>query len=111
MAQFNWLDHGLVRGNDPGRARAPAWGLYLLLVTVGDADGLSYYATRTRARMLTLSEDGLVEARRQLIDAGVIAYAAPLYQVLSLDRGRPTHTLAATPQSTLTPSPSREVGA
>jgi hypothetical protein len=104
-AQFSWLDHRLVRGNYLGRASAPAWGLYLVLVTVGDADGLSYYATRTLARLLTLSEDGLVEARRQLIEAGVIAYAAPLYQVLSLDRGRPTYTLAATP------SPGREVGA
>jgi hypothetical protein len=120
-AQFSWLDHRLVRGNYLGRASAPAWGLYLVLVTVGDADGLSYYATRTLARLLTLSEDGLVEARRQLIEAGVIAYAAPLYQVLSLDQGRPTHTLALAPQSsatsptspplTATPSPSREVGA
>ena len=41
-AQFSWLDHRLVRGNYLGRASAPAWGLYLVLVTVGDADGLSY---------------------------------------------------------------------
>ena len=108
-AQFSWLDHRLVRGNYLGRASAPAWGLYLVLVTVGDADGLSYYATRTLARMLTLSEDGLVEARRQLIQAGVIAYAEPLYQVLSLDRGRSTPT--ATPASTSTRPPCREVGA
>lgn len=112
-AQFSWLDHRLVRGNYLGRASAPAWGLYLVLVTVGDADGLSYYATRTLARLLTLSEDGLVEARRQLIEAGVIAYAAPLYQVLSLDRGRPTHTPTSTSSLAVsaTPSPSREVGA
>ena len=50
-AQFSWLDHRLVRGNYLGRASAPAWGLYLVLVTVGDADGLSYYATRTLARL------------------------------------------------------------
>lgn len=110
-AQFSWLDHRLVRGNYLGRASAPAWGLYLVLVTVGDADGLSYYATRTLARLLTLSEDGLVEARRQLIEAGVIAYAAPLYQVLSLDRGTPTATSPTPPPPTATPSPRREVGA
>jgi hypothetical protein len=109
-AQFSWLDHRLVRGNYLGRASAPAWGLYLVLVTVGDADGLSYYATRTLARMLTLSEDGLIEARRQLIQAGVIAYAEPLYQVLALDRAglTPSSTPPATATSPASPSPRRE---
>lgn len=75
----------MVRGNFLMRASAPAWGLYLVLVTVGDEQGLSYYAERTLARLLSLSEEGVAEARRQLLKAGVIAYAAPLYQVLGLD--------------------------
>lgn len=82
---FSWVDHRLVRGNFLMRASAPAWGLYLVLVTVGDEQGLSYYAERTLARLLSLSEEGVAEARRQLLKAGVIAYAAPLYQVLGLD--------------------------
>lgn len=82
---FSWVDHRLVRGNFLMRASAPAWGLYLVLVTVGDEQGLSYYAERTLARLLSLSEEGVAEARRQLLQAGVIAYAAPLYQVLGLD--------------------------
>ncbi len=83
--QFSWVDHRLVRGNYLMRASAPAWALYLVLVTVGDEHGLSYYAERTLARVLSLNEDSVAEARRQLIAAGVLAYAEPLYQVLGLD--------------------------
>ena len=83
--QFSWVDHQLVRGNHLMKATAPAWALYLVLVTVGDEHGLSYYADRTLARLLSLSDEGLAEARRQLLHAGVIAYEAPLYQVLGLE--------------------------
>jgi hypothetical protein len=83
--QFSWVDHRLVRGNYLMKASAPAWALYLVLVTVGDEQGLSYYADRTLARLLSLHEDSIGEARRQLLAAGVIAYEAPLYQVLGLE--------------------------
>lgn len=83
--QFSWVDHRLVRGNYLMKATAPAWALYLVLVTVGDEHGLSYYADRTLARLLSLHEESIAEARRQLIQAGVIAYEAPLYQVLGLE--------------------------
>lgn len=82
---FSWVDHRLVRQNHLMKASAPAWGLYLVLVTVGDEQGLSYYADRTLARLLSLSDAGLAEARRQLLEAGVIAHAAPFYQVLGLE--------------------------
>lgn len=83
--QFSWVDHRLVRRNYLMKASAPAWALYLVLVTVADEQGLSYYADRTLARLLSLHEESISEARRQLIDAGVIAYEAPLYQVLGLE--------------------------
>lgn len=83
--QFSWVDHRLVRGNHLPKATASAWGLYLVLVTVGDEAGLSYYSDRTLGRLLSLSEDGLAEARRQLVAAQAIAYEAPLYQVLGLE--------------------------
>lgn len=83
--QFSWVDHRLVRGNYLMKASAPAWALYLVLITVGDEQGLSYYADRTLARLLSLHEDSIAEARRQLLQAGVIAYEAPLYQVLGLE--------------------------
>lgn len=99
--QFSWVDHRLVRGNYLLRASAPAWALYLVLVTVGDEHGLSYYAPRTLARLLSLSEDGVAEARRQLVAAGVLAYAEPLYQVLGL-ASAPTLTPTPTAAPTLT---------
>jgi len=67
------------------KATAPAWALYLVLVTVGDEHGLSYYSDRTLARLLSLSGPSIAEARHQLVAAGVIAYEPPLYQVLGLE--------------------------
>ena len=43
-AQFSWLDHRLVRERRLERCPVEAWALYLFLVTVGDAQGLSYYS-------------------------------------------------------------------
>lgn len=54
-------------------------------MTVGDEHGLSYYADGTLGRLLSLSADEVVAARRQLLAAALIAHAAPLYQVLALE--------------------------
>ncbi len=62
-----------------------AAALYLFSVTVADARGLSYYADRTISRRPDMDAHGLVQARRQLMRIGLIAYKKPLYQVLSLD--------------------------
>ena len=42
-AQFSWLDHRLMRERRLESRPVEAWALYLFLVTVGDAQGLSYY--------------------------------------------------------------------
>lgn len=86
-SQFSWVDHRLVRGRYLQRASAKAWALYLVLVTVADADGLSYYSDAKLADMLMLSLDDLLLVRAQLVAAGVIAYEAPFYQVLALEGG------------------------
>ena len=39
--QFSWIDHRLVRERFIDRCDAPAAALYLFLVTVGDAQGVS----------------------------------------------------------------------
>jgi hypothetical protein len=57
----------------------------LLLVTVADAQGLSYYSDPKVARLLSLSAAEVRHARAQLLQAGLIAYEPPLYQVLSLE--------------------------
>jgi len=83
-AQFSFVDHRLVRAGYLRRAEAKAWALYLVLVTVGDEHGLSYYSDPSLARLLALSPEEIVAARRQLLAAEMIAYEEPLYQVLAL---------------------------
>jgi hypothetical protein len=84
-AQFSWVDQRLVRDRHICRCGPEALALYLLLVTVADAEGLSYYADRTLAGLLSLQEPRVRAARGELVDAGLIAYRKPLYQVLSLE--------------------------
>ena len=84
-AQFSWVDQRLVRERHIERCDAHALALYLFLVTVADAQGLSYYADATLARSLSMDGARLHQARADLIGAGLIAYERPLYQVLALD--------------------------
>ena len=78
------MDHRLVRRNYLLRAGPAAWTLYLFLITVADAQGLSYYSDPALCRHLNLDTVALSAARQQLVQADVIAFKRPLYQVLSL---------------------------
>ena len=84
-AQFSWIDQRLVREGYLERCDAQALALYLLLVTVADAQGLSYYGDATVCRLLSMTSAQLERVRAALIGAGLIAYERPLYQVLALD--------------------------
>ena len=84
--QFSWVDQRLVRDHHIERCDSAALALYLFLVTVADAQGLSYYADASIERLVSLRPEALVGARETLIRAGLLAYEAPLYQVLALDR-------------------------
>jgi len=66
------------------RCDARAAALYLFLITVADAQGLSYYGASTLAARLQLRDDEFAAARQQLIALELIAYRAPLFQVLAL---------------------------
>lgn len=81
---FSWVDHRLVRLEYIRRCDTRGLALYLLLVTVADAQGLSYYSDEKAAGLLSLSGSDLREARRQLVQADLMAYERPVYQVLSL---------------------------
>jgi len=87
--QFNWIDHRLIRDKHICGCSAQALALYLFLVTVADAEGLSYYSDGSISRMLTLDAPALQRARQELLAAQLIAYQKPLYQVLSLDDPAP----------------------
>lgn len=83
--QFSWIDHRLVRDRHIAGRSSEALALYLLLVTVADGQGLSYYSDAAIGRLLPLDAAGLAHARQELIRARLIAYSKPLYQVLSLE--------------------------
>jgi hypothetical protein len=88
-AQFSWVDQRLVRQRCLYDCEHAAWALYLVLVTVADAQGLSYYSDQSLQRILRLEPLGLVSARAQLCRAGLIVYQRPLYQVLALEEPVP----------------------
>jgi hypothetical protein len=84
-SHFSWIDHRLVRDRHIENCSHPAAALYLFLVTVGDARGLSYYGDTSITKRLSMDQSALNEARANLIRAGLIAWKKPLYQVLALD--------------------------
>ena len=86
-AQFNWLDHRLVREHYIDKCSHQAAALYLFLVTVADVQGLSYYSEASLTERLSMDSHVLNQARRNLIRVGLIAYKKPIYQVLPLDCG------------------------
>lgn len=94
-AQFSWLDQRLVRDRHLDRLDVVAAALYLFLVTVADVQGLSWYGDASTARRLSIDCERLRRARGDLVRAGLLAYARPLYQVLALgDPPTPRHDAA-----------------
>ena len=83
--QFSWLDHRLVHDRHIEQCSHPAAALYLFLVTVSDARGLSYYGDDSIMNQLSMDGITLGKARDNLIQIGLIAWQKPLYQVLSLE--------------------------
>jgi hypothetical protein len=83
--RFSWVDQRLVRDRHLERLDVYAAALYLFLVTVADAQGLSWYGDPSVARRLSIDAVRLRRARADLVQAGLLAYATPLYQVLALD--------------------------
>jgi hypothetical protein len=82
--QFSWVDHRLVRKGLCRRCQPEELALYLFLVTVGDSEGLSYYADGSISRLINLSVERVSKAREGLIRADLVAYRTPVYQVLEL---------------------------
>lgn len=86
--QFSWLDHRLVRDGYCRRCAPEELALYLVLVTVGDAEGLSYYGDASLAKLIGVPVTRLPSLRAALVRADLVAYVRPVYQVLELPEGR-----------------------
>ena len=91
-SQFSWVDQRLVREHYIDHLSPEACALYLFLITVSDAQGLSYYADGSLGQRLSLSRVALSQARQTLITQGLVAYQHPLYQVLALGEANPADT-------------------
>ena len=82
--QFSWIDHRLVREHYFERCSCDALALYLFLLTVADARGLSYYSQPRLMKSLKMGTLRFMQARHELMEIRLIAYQHPLYQVLAL---------------------------
>lgn len=82
---FSWVDHRLVRQGYIEACTHEQSALYLFLVCVADAQGLSYYSDKAIMKKLDMDIQGLGKARSGLIKNNLIAWQEPIYQVLSLE--------------------------
>lgn len=80
---WSWVDRRFMR-QFASRLTGDAVLLYFILVAVSDKNGLSYYSDNSLALMIRASLQALSSARRELLHHDLIAYQAPLVQVLSL---------------------------
>jgi hypothetical protein len=86
---FSWIDRRFVRDGLIDHLSREEILLYLFLVCVADANGLSYYGDRRVAATLHIPEPELDAVRARLVERGLLAYEAPLYQVLELPGSTP----------------------
>lgn len=103
--QFSWVDQALVQSHLIDQCDCRCSALYLFLITVADAQGLSYYGNATLCARLHLSAEELTQARVRLIELDLIAYQAPLYQVLAIAGTQPRVFSARPVQSVRTNGP------
>ena len=84
---FSWVDHRLVRHEYLARADHGAWALYLFLVTVADAQGLSYYSDRAIGERLKMDAVQLAAARQQLVQADLLIELLPFKKTIKGEKG------------------------
>lgn len=80
---WSWIDRRFLRDHAP-RLTHDAILLYFFLAAVSDKHGLSFYRDTTIAVRLRMDEQAVACAREQLVSEDLVAYRAPLTQVLSL---------------------------
>lgn len=85
-----FLNDGFIKRLGPGELL-----LYLFLILVSDSYGLSYYGNAAVCRFLNMTLCQLEHYRQILIDEDLIAFEAPLYQVLELPNRPADKTTAA----------------
>jgi hypothetical protein len=82
---WSWVDRRFLR-EFSSKLSGDAVFLYLFFNAVADKNGLSYYSDNALALRLRTTERVIIKAREDLLDFDLIAYRAPLAQVLSLPK-------------------------
>jgi len=84
---FSWVDRRFLR-DFAAQLSGDAVFLYFFLAAVSDRQGLSFYHDATLAVRLRIREEAVVAARDELVTHDLVAFQAPLTQVLSLPPSR-----------------------
>lgn len=79
---FAWSDHRLRDRLHPLSLQEIV--LLFFLHLAADKNGCSFWADRTVAKKLSLTEGEVAQARGGLVQKGLVAYRYPLYQLLPL---------------------------
>lgn len=82
---WSWIDRRFLREHADALSR-DAVLLYLFLAAVSDRHGLSYYGDSAVSARLRLRTASVAGAREEILRHDLIAYEAPLYQLLSIPR-------------------------
>jgi hypothetical protein len=85
---WSWIDRRFLREYVDSLER-DAVLLYFFLTAVADKHGLSYYSDLAIGSRLRFAATAVANARDELLARDLIAYDAPLYQVLSLPEPQP----------------------
>ena len=85
---FGWIDHLFVRDGYIQRCSITSLAVYLFLITVSNADGVSYWGESAMCDRLRMGKAELKHARAELEAADLIAYEKPIWQVLQLSVNR-----------------------
>lgn len=83
---FSWVDRRFLHDH-ASELSSDAILLYFFLCAVSDQHGLSYWGDDSTSARLRISGAALARARSELVAGDLVAYARPLYQVLSLPVG------------------------
>ena len=81
---FGWVDHRLLRDGHIRACSSDSLAHYLVLLCASDGQGLSFYGDGLVCSLLGWSRGRLEKAREALQKADLIAWEAPLYQVLEV---------------------------
>jgi hypothetical protein len=81
---FSWIDRDLLHYGFLKNLNQQELLLYFFLVLVAGPEGTSFWSLERIAKVLKITVDEAIDARRSLVKNDLIAFQHPTFQVLSL---------------------------